>query len=141
MVSYTTMQSNARKKGKSLEVKRLAIELQRQLSEPNSRVPYRDAWEMAYREIFELTYQQSGLRLKGSLPKGGGLFLCQIVTKKIWKCHFYFVSLGWQGGRQECTTSNAVRTLKIILQGRGDTYIVWKIQLLHIQYIRTPTIL
>jgi len=56
MVSYTTMQSNARKKGKSLEVKRLAIELQRQLSEPNARVPYRDAWEMAYREIFELTY-------------------------------------------------------------------------------------
>lgn len=56
MVTYTSMQSHAKERGKSLEVKRLAKELQRQLSEPNSKVPYRDAYEMAYREIFEVVY-------------------------------------------------------------------------------------
>ena len=56
MVTYSEMKTIARKKGKSLEINELAKELQRQLSEPPHRVPYRDAYEMAWREIFELVY-------------------------------------------------------------------------------------
>ena len=56
MVTYSEMETIAHRKGKSLEVNELAKELQRQLSEPPHRVPYRDAYEMAYREIFELVY-------------------------------------------------------------------------------------
>ena len=57
MVTYYKMQSHAKKSGKSLEINQLAKELQRQLSEPPyTNVPYRDAWEMAYREVFELVY-------------------------------------------------------------------------------------
>lgn len=57
MVTYYKMQSHAKKSGKSLEINQLARELQRQLSEPpHTKVPYRDAWEMAYREVFELVY-------------------------------------------------------------------------------------
>ena len=37
--------------GKDAEVRKRAKELQIQLEEPNSKVPYKDALEMAYNEI------------------------------------------------------------------------------------------
>jgi uncharacterized protein (DUF111 family) len=51
-LSYWQIQERVRESGKELEVKRLAIELQHQFSEPNSRVKYKDAYEMAYHEVF-----------------------------------------------------------------------------------------
>ena len=51
-LSYWQIQERVRESGKELEVKRLAIELQHQFSEPNSRIKYKDAYEMAYHEVF-----------------------------------------------------------------------------------------
>jgi hypothetical protein len=51
VVDYQSIRKRIKVMGKDDEVKRRAKELQLQLSEPDERVPYRDAVEMAYNEI------------------------------------------------------------------------------------------
>ena len=52
VMSYYQIRRRVEQSGKSLEVNELAKQLQLQLSEPGSNVPFRDAYEMAYNEIF-----------------------------------------------------------------------------------------
>ncbi len=51
-MSYYQIRRKVEQSGKSLEVNELAKQLQLQLSEPGSNIPFRDAYEMAYNEIF-----------------------------------------------------------------------------------------
>ncbi len=52
VMSYYQIRRKVEQSGKSLEVNELAKQLQLQLSEPGSNIPFRDAYEMAYNEIF-----------------------------------------------------------------------------------------
>ena len=49
-LTYWQIQERVSESGKELEVKELAIALQHQFSEGNSRIKYKDAYEMAYHE-------------------------------------------------------------------------------------------
>ena len=51
VVDYQSIRKRIKVMGKDDEVNRRAKELQLQLSEPDEKVPYRDAVEMAYNEI------------------------------------------------------------------------------------------
>ena len=51
-MSYYQIRKRVEQSGKSLEVRELAKQLQLQLSEPGSNIPFKDAYEMAYNEIF-----------------------------------------------------------------------------------------
>jgi hypothetical protein len=51
IIDYQSIKRNSIRVGKETEVRRRAIELQLQLSEPGSNVPFKDAYEMAYNEI------------------------------------------------------------------------------------------
>ena len=51
-MTYYQIRKKVEESGKSLEVNELAKQLQSQLSEPGSNVPFKDAYEMAYNEIF-----------------------------------------------------------------------------------------
>ena len=51
-MTYYQIRKRVEQSGKSLEVRELAKQLQLQLSEPGSNVPFKDAYEMAYNEIF-----------------------------------------------------------------------------------------
>ena len=48
---YRSIVKKVKVMGKDAEVRRRAKELQIQLEEPDTKVPYRDALEMAYNEI------------------------------------------------------------------------------------------
>ena len=50
---YRSIVKKVKVMGKDVEVRNRAIELQHQLSEPDSKVPYRDALEMAYNELID----------------------------------------------------------------------------------------
>lgn len=50
-LTYYNIKRKVKDLGKELEVNELAVELQRQFSEPGSRIKWRDAYEMAYHEI------------------------------------------------------------------------------------------
>ena len=52
VMTYYQIRKRAEESGKALEVRELAKQLQLQLSEPGSNVPFKDAYEMAYNEIF-----------------------------------------------------------------------------------------
>ena len=52
VMTYYQIRKRVEQSGKSLEVRELAKQLQLQLSEPGSNVPFKDAYEMAYNEIF-----------------------------------------------------------------------------------------
>ena len=52
VISYYQIRKRVEQSGKSLEVNDLAKQLQSQLSEPGNNIPFRDAYEMAYNEIF-----------------------------------------------------------------------------------------
>jgi len=52
VISYYQIRKRVEQSGKSLEVNELAKQLQSQLSEPGNNIPFRDAYEMAYNEIF-----------------------------------------------------------------------------------------
>ena len=57
VMNYYQIRKRVEQSGKSLEVNELAKQLQLQLSEPGSNVPFKDAYEMAYNEIFlQTTY-------------------------------------------------------------------------------------
>ena len=51
-LSYYQMKKRVEEKGKALEINELAKQLQSQLSEPGSNVSFKDAYEMAYNEMF-----------------------------------------------------------------------------------------
>ena len=51
-MTYYQIRKKAEESGKALEIRELAKKLQLQLSEPGSNVPFKDAYEMAYNEIF-----------------------------------------------------------------------------------------
>ena len=51
-LTYYQMKKRVEEKGKALEINELAKQLQSQLSEPGSSVSFKDAYEMAYNEIF-----------------------------------------------------------------------------------------
>jgi len=51
-MTYYQIRKRVEQSGKSLEVNELAKQLQSQLSEPGNNIPFRDAYEMAYNEIF-----------------------------------------------------------------------------------------
>ena len=51
VVDYQSIRKKIKVMGKDAEVRKRAKELQIQLEEPNSKVPYKDALEMAYNEI------------------------------------------------------------------------------------------
>ena len=51
ITDYQYIKEKTIKLGKEEKVKKRAIQLQYQLSEPGAVVPYRDAFEMAYNEI------------------------------------------------------------------------------------------
>jgi hypothetical protein len=50
-IDYQYIIKHATKLGKEAKVRERAIQLQRQLKEGDTEVPYRDAYEMAYHEI------------------------------------------------------------------------------------------
>ena len=51
ITDYQYIKEKTIKLGKEEKVRKRAIQLQYQLSEPGSVVPYKDAFEMAYNEI------------------------------------------------------------------------------------------
>ena len=51
-LTYYQMKKRVEEQGKALEINELAKQLQSQLSEPGSSVSFKDAYEMAYNEIF-----------------------------------------------------------------------------------------
>ena len=51
VTDYQYIRKHTIKLGKEEKVKKRAIQLQYQLSEPGAVVPYKDAFEMAYNEI------------------------------------------------------------------------------------------
>ena len=51
VTDYQYIKKHTIKLGKEEKVKKRAIQLQYQLSEPGAVVPYKDAFEMAYNEI------------------------------------------------------------------------------------------
>ena len=51
-LSYYQMKKRVDNEGKALEINELARQLQSQLSEPGSSVSFKDAYEMAYNEMF-----------------------------------------------------------------------------------------
>ena len=51
-LSYYQMKKRVDNEGKALEINELARQLQSQLSEPGSNVSFKDAYEMAYNEMF-----------------------------------------------------------------------------------------
>ena len=51
-LTYYQMKKRVEDEGKALQVNELAKQLQSQLSEPGSNVSFKDAYEMAYNEIF-----------------------------------------------------------------------------------------
>jgi len=51
-LTYHQMKKRVEEKGKALQVNELAKQLQSQLSEPGSNISFKDAYEMAYNEIF-----------------------------------------------------------------------------------------
>ena len=55
-LSYYQMKKREEEKGKSLEINELAKQLQSQLSEPGSNISFKDAYEMAYNEMFLYQY-------------------------------------------------------------------------------------
>ena len=46
------MKKRVENEGKALEINELAKQLQSQLSEPGSSISFKDAYEMAYNEMF-----------------------------------------------------------------------------------------
>ena len=46
------MKRRVEQSGKTLEINELAKQLQSQLSEPGSNISFKDAYEMAYNEMF-----------------------------------------------------------------------------------------
>ena len=51
-LTYYQMKKRVEEKGKALQVNELAKQLQSQLSEPGASVSFKDAYEMAYNEMF-----------------------------------------------------------------------------------------
>ena len=51
-LSYYQMKRRVEESGKALQVNELAKQLQSQLSEPGASVSFKDAYEMAYNEMF-----------------------------------------------------------------------------------------
>ena len=55
IVDYQTLKERANHIGKEELVRQRAKEIQLQLSEPGSNIPFKDAFEMAYNEITQST--------------------------------------------------------------------------------------
>ena len=51
-LTYYQMKKRVEEKGKALEINELVKSIQSQLSEPGSSVSFKDAYEMAYNEMF-----------------------------------------------------------------------------------------
>ena len=51
-LTFREMKRRVEEEGKSLEINELAKQLQSQLSEPGSNISFKDAYEMAYNEMF-----------------------------------------------------------------------------------------
>ena len=51
-LTYYQMKRRVEQSGKTLEINELAKQLQSQLSEPGSNISFKDAYEMAYNEMF-----------------------------------------------------------------------------------------
>jgi len=51
-LSYYQMKRRVEEEGKALQVNELAKQLQSQLSEQGSNISFKDAYEMAYNEMF-----------------------------------------------------------------------------------------
>ena len=51
-LTYYQMKRRVEESGKVLEINELAKQLQSQLSEPGASVSFKDAYEMAYNEMF-----------------------------------------------------------------------------------------
>ena len=51
-LTYYQMKRKVEQSGKTLEINELAKQLQSQLSEPGSNISFKDAYEMAYNEMF-----------------------------------------------------------------------------------------
>ena len=51
-LTYYQMKRRVEESGKTLQVNELAKQLQSQLSEPGASVSFKDAYEMAYNEMF-----------------------------------------------------------------------------------------
>ncbi len=51
-LTYYQMKRRVEESGKALQVNELAKQLQSQLSEPGASVSFKDAYEMAYNEMF-----------------------------------------------------------------------------------------
>jgi hypothetical protein len=51
-LTYYQMKKRVENEGKALEINELAKQLQSQLSEPGSSISFKDAYEMAYNEMF-----------------------------------------------------------------------------------------
>ena len=51
-LTYYQMKKKVEQSGKTLEINELAKQLQSQLSEPGSNISFKDAYEMAYNEMF-----------------------------------------------------------------------------------------
>jgi hypothetical protein len=55
-LTYYQMKKKVEQSGKTLEINELAKQLQSQLSEPGSNISFKDAYEMAYNEMFLYQY-------------------------------------------------------------------------------------
>lgn len=55
-LTYYQMKKKVEQSGKTLEINELAKQLQSQLSEPGSNITFKDAYEMAYNEMFLYQY-------------------------------------------------------------------------------------
>ncbi len=55
-LTYYQMKRKVEQSGKTLEINELAKQLQSQLSEPGSNISFKDAYEMAYNEMFLYQY-------------------------------------------------------------------------------------
>lgn len=55
VVDYQTVKERVIKMGKEELVRRRALEIQNELSEPGANVSFKDAFEMAYNEIADST--------------------------------------------------------------------------------------
>ena len=55
-LTYYQMKRRVEESGKALQVNELAKQLQSQLSEPGASVSFKDAYEMAYNEMFLYQY-------------------------------------------------------------------------------------
>ena len=51
-LTYYQMKRRVEESGKALQVNELAKQLQSQLSEPGGNISFKDAYEMAYNEMF-----------------------------------------------------------------------------------------